>query len=52
VPGGTGLRYNAAYDVWYGHGWNTTAEVMMWIYTVGLTSTARRSTCTGIVAHR
>ena len=36
VPHGSGLRYNAAYDVWYGKGWDTTSEVMMWFYTVGV----------------
>lgn len=36
VPHGPGLSYNAAYDVWYGKGWDTTSEVMMWFYTVGV----------------
>jgi hypothetical protein len=36
VPHGKGLSFNAAYDTWYGKGWDTTSEVMMWFYTVNV----------------
>lgn len=34
MPHGPGLSAEAAYDVWWGNGWDTKAEMMMWFYTV------------------